>query len=66
MGGPPPGYGHPGMGGPPGYGHPGMGGPPHGGGGGGGGGGGPWTEHRTPEGHVYYYNTMSGASSWER
>jgi len=26
----------------------------------------PWTEHLTPEGHTYYYNTMTGASSWER
>jgi hypothetical protein len=26
----------------------------------------PWTEHFTPEGHTYYYNAMTGASSWER
>lgn len=41
--------------------HPGMGGP-----GGPPGGSSPWSEHYTPEGHLYYYNAMTGASSWER
>jgi len=25
-----------------------------------------WSEHFTPEGHVYYYNAQTGASSWEK
>eukprot|EP00962_Isochrysis_galbana_P015254 scaffold4382_cov90-Isochrysis_galbana.AAC.1 len=45
------GAGPPAMGGHPGY---------------GGGGGGAWTEHYSPEGHLYYYNATTGASSWER
>eukprot|EP00877_Chromochloris_zofingiensis_P010149 jgi/Chrzof1/5388/Cz16g01020.t1 len=27
---------------------------------------GAWTAHKTDDGQVYYYNTVSGASSWER
>jgi len=26
----------------------------------------PWQEHYTAEGHLYYYNAHTGASSWER
>lgn len=25
-----------------------------------------WTEHTAPEGYVYYYNSKSGVSQWER
>uniref|UniRef100_A0A7S3AZ34 Uncharacterized protein n=1 Tax=Haptolina ericina TaxID=156174 RepID=A0A7S3AZ34_9EUKA len=25
-----------------------------------------WSEHYTPEGHMYYYNMQTGASSWEK
>jgi len=54
---PPAGYGHPPPGG---YGHPGAPHPyhqpqPS-----------PWTEHYTPEGHPYWYNATTGASSWEK
>mmetsp|Transcript_17660 Transcript_17660/g.53629 ORF Transcript_17660/g.53629 Transcript_17660/m.53629 type:complete len:221 (-) Transcript_17660:55-717(-) len=69
----PAGYGHPGGGYPPPY-----GGGGHGGGGGYGyghpnpgpggapGGGGAWSEHYSPDGHLYYYNASTGASSWEK
>lgn len=26
----------------------------------------PWSEHRTDEGHTYWYNATSGVSTWER
>ena len=26
----------------------------------------PWTEHMAPDGHTYYYNAMTGQSSWEK
>ena len=25
-----------------------------------------WTEHTAPEGYVYYYNSRTGVSQWER
>lgn len=25
-----------------------------------------WEEYRTPEGEVYYYNTATGATQWEK
>lgn len=25
-----------------------------------------WTEHKTPSGHTYYYNSATGESSWTR
>ena len=25
-----------------------------------------WTEHKTPSGHTYYYNSATGESSWVR
>jgi hypothetical protein len=27
---------------------------------------GPWTEHKTDDGTSYYYNSVTGESSWNR
>lgn len=25
-----------------------------------------WTQHTAPDGHLYYFNVMTGTSQWER